>query len=194
MRYTAHRLKWRYQIAGQINARKPDKTVFMRGWVKRIWRFEGTTIIANPKTLEVWVRMRRYKNPEKMFFNGWSIADKAARAFSKYAGIAITAIEDKHPAGLSAAHVVIETEALNPYLKPQDGKAPLIGLNYDKSHPRKPEFTGEYSAEGILGADWVFLKLQSEMGEARAQLALLNARGEAHSQLLTDLIRTLRKA
>ena len=195
VKFSAHRLKWIWRVTGKT-ARKPDKTIEMRNWKKAIYHWGGATIVLNPQTLEVWLKSRPYKNPTKMIYANWNKADRIAREFSKWAQLGIKAIESEHPSGVAAAHLVAETKRLNPYLKPQEGKAPLIGLTFDKSHLNKPEFTGSHSVEGAQGADWLFLSFPDRfklVENALGGFQEYNRNIQLHLEVLGEMSATMKE-
>jgi len=180
IKYSGHSLKWIWEMQGTPK-RKPLRTINMRGdWIKRIWKFKGAVIVANKKTLEIWIKTRKYKNIEKMLYNAWNKADLIAREFSVWQQIALQPIPSSHPADVQTAHIVIEEPALTPYLRAQ-ANAPtskLIGLTLDKSHAGKPEFAGSLSVEGAIGADYVFLRLPGAISEMDARMIAFEAVAE----------------
>jgi hypothetical protein len=166
VRYTAHHLKWSWKINGTTK-RIPNKLVKLGrglGWERKIYYFNGATIIINLYTLELWLKSRYYNPTRKasgtirMIYANWNKADKIAREFSEFAQIAITPIRSEHPADIQHAHLVMTTKELNPILKPMSEVKDKVGLTFDKSHPNLPEFTGEKSVEGAQGAEWFFTK------------------------------------
>ena len=163
VKISAHRLRWTWKVNGTTE-RKPDRLIKMRNWNRKVYEFNGATVILNTKTLEIYMQSRAYKDPQKMIYANWDKADRIARAFAKFAWIGLKAIESDHPADCQDAHLVLETKELNPYLKPQaeQPSSQRVGLVFDKSHNNKPEFTGPESIEGGIGADYIFLDFPRE--------------------------------
>ena len=169
VRISAHALRWTWKISG-TTSRKPDVINKMKNWTRKIYNWEGTKIILNTRTLEIYMRSRAYKNPQKMIYANWDKADRISRSFSTWARIGLIPIESDHPADCQGAHLVLETKDLNPYLKPQADlpSSSRIGLTYDKSHPGQPELEGPESIEGSFGADYIFLDFPKEFKQLRA--------------------------
>jgi hypothetical protein len=185
--FSGHAMRWVWRIDGKT-ARKPDKLIKMRNWEKRVYSWQGVaSIVLNPRTLEIWMHARAQKNPERMIYRAWARADAAARDFSKFAQIGLMGLASTHPADVQAAHLVLDTHALDAFLVPQMElpTSRRIGLGRDFSHDLKPEMTGKESVEGALGADWVFLALKKEVLAMRAEHRL-------EAEAITELIKTLR--
>lgn len=157
-RISAHACTWRFKMEGKPQ-RTPDKKVKMRGWVALYWYFKGCTIQANIKTLFISVKTRKKANTRQAIYGAWNKVDKLRREFSEWQRIGIMPYDSPHPSGADKAHVVFESPNLKTPLNTQAFKpsSQKIGLIHDKSHNNKPEMTGEYSIEGGIGADWVFL-------------------------------------
>jgi hypothetical protein len=154
-KWTLHAGLWQYTYSNNTT-RKPDYISRMRGWTARYWAFAGAKIILKPKVMDVWVKHKKGAS-KQVIYGAWSRADKAARAFSDFAQIAIQPVKTDRPADIANAHLVLQTKDYNQYLKPiaQTPQTHLTGLLFDKSHPNKPEFVGQRSAEGALGFDWM---------------------------------------
>lgn len=179
---SAHKLLWSFKMEG-IPQRSPTKEVKMRSnWTKRIWKnYKGVNIVANRRTLEVWVAVGKQNGAEKTISEAWNRADLARRAFSNWQKIALTPINTAHPLDLERGHFVLEDKKLEKYLKNEAGKptSQKIGLVFDKSHANKPEFTGQESAEGAIGADYLFTQYPKEFRGVKAKIERVEA--EIHS-------------
>jgi len=198
---TGHHIKWSYKLIGTPKLK--GKKVYMKNWVKRIYYPSNSiTIVANPNTLEVWIKKakpiskKHTKRTIRMLYTAWDKADRAARAFAKRAHVSLEPILSKHPADLHSAHMVVETKKLNKYLKPQAGikTSEKVGLMFDKSHRNKPEFAGEYSSEGAIGLDWLFLKypfefrgMRAEVLEFNQSLSYYNQNIKLHMKVMQDI-------
>lgn len=194
LRYSAHSLQWKYRLIGKPQ-RTPDKIVQMKNWKRRFWKLKGVKLIANLHTLEAWVKTGKHTNPEKAINTAWLKVHKTLIYFLDWQRIAIEPIKTNAPANLSRAHMVLETKELNPYLRPQEGQpgTERVGLVFDKSHKNKPEFIGQQAAEGMIGADWVFLRLPAEWEELKQAIGLLEGENRATAQLLTQLVKVMKK-
>lgn len=225
-RISAHSLRWTWNYSGRT-CRKPDKMRRMRGWKGKIYYHSGCTVILNVKTMELYTRSRPYKNTEKMIYANWGKADRVAREFSKFAEIAIQPIHSEHPGDLQKAHLVVNNKDINKRLLPGRADSPerrkfigkdvpypsakRVGAIEDGSHPGKVELTGQESAEGGIGLDWLLLeypKLLKENTEANnhfsknleLHLAVLqelrdtNKASGAAIQELRDAVKELKEA
>jgi hypothetical protein len=186
-KWSLHAGCWKYAFEGTTN-RKPDTFVQYRGWSKRIYHFGKATIVINKRIVEVWVRHKAGIS-DKLIYAAYLKADKAARDFAEFARIAITPIHTPHPSGIANAHLVLKTRAYNEQLKPIAGteQTERTGLIFDKSHPNMPELTGEYSAHGAIGFDWVCLVLPKAFNELRAQIELLKEENKMLAEALSEI-------
>jgi hypothetical protein len=217
---SAHSLQWLFEIDGEIMI-KADNYAQMRGWTRRFWySFEGCRIVANVKTLEVWVRKGKQRNPKRMLSMAWSKADMARRRFSEKARVGLIPVQSAHPLDISRGHFVVHNRELKAFLN-QFGRelaeymegagfkrgSERIGLIHDKSHGNQPEMIGRESAEGCLGLDWLLLdhkeahaqgaiRAAQDFTELQADLQLLHsehlALGQATRQL-TEMVLEVRK-
>jgi len=181
---SGHRLRIRYKMYG-IPRISPTKKVKMRNWVKCFWNdYNGVNIVSNLHVLEVFVKVGKRKKGKIVISTAWNNADLARRKFSEWQKIGLTPIKTAHPLDLASGHYVIEGKKLKKYLKNEAGKltSEKIGLVFDKSHAKKPEFTGENSAEGALGADYLFLDYPTEFRGVKARIERMEAEFEAHKQ------------
>ncbi len=189
--FSGHRLRWVWLKDGDT-MRRPEHEVKMKNWKtpKKTYSWEnGASVVVNARTLEIWMRSRPYKNPVRMIYANWSKADLLARKFSTWAGIGLMALASEHPADCQAAHLVLESKLLNPFLRPQAGleTSRRIGLVFDHSHKDKPEFTGQESIEGVFGADYMFREFPQEWRmhaktDAEKWGELEAALGQVHSE------------
>jgi len=174
---SVHRLKWCFKMEG-IPQRSPTKEVKMRSnWVRRYWNgYKKVNIVANRHVLEVWVKVGKRKSAKIALSEAWNKVDLARREFSQWQKIALTPVKTTHPLDLERGHFVLEDKKLEKYLKNEAGKptSGKIGLIFDKSHANKHEFTGEYSAEGAVGADYIFLHLPTEFRGLKAKFERVN--------------------
>ena len=195
IRISGHRLRWIWRAKGSTS-RKPDRTVRMKGWTKFIYRWgEGATIVLNPRTMEIWMRSKPYKNPTRMIYANWGKADRIAREWSAWAQVPIEPIKTDHPADLDKAHMVIETDKLNPILKPEVGKptSARVGLVFDKSHKDRPELTGRESAEGAIGLDWLLLDFAKEFRQSQLWMREYNENIKLHLEVLREIRDAMRR-
>jgi hypothetical protein len=204
VKISAHALRWTWKISG-TTTRKPDKINRMKNWTRKIYEWKGSKVIINTRTLEIYMQSRAYKDPQKMIYANWDKADRISREFSKWAQIGLIPIESTHPADCQGAHLVLETKALNPFLKPQADlpTSQRIGLTYDKSHPGKPELEGPESIEGALGADYIFLDFPRHFQALRAQarntetlmggFAEYNRNIQLHLKVLNEMSETMKE-
>lgn len=192
IRYTGHHLMWSWKITGNT-ARKPVKTVRMKNWLKRIYDWNGTKIVLNPNTLELWLRSRYYNPTRKassvmrMVGANWSKADKAAREFSTFAQIAVLPNKSEHPFDIQHAHLVMTTKEFNPILEPMSKIKDDVGLQFDKSHPGQPEFVGKKSVEGAAGAEWFFTKFPEDMRALTESNKAFAQNLELHMEVLREI-------
>lgn len=197
VRFTGHHLKWSWQVIGTTK-RAPSKTVKMRHWNKYIYSFKGATIVLNPNTFELWLRSRHYKPTKnasgvaRMIYANWSKADRLSREFSEFAQIALQPIHTEHPADIEKAHLVMTTKELNPILKPLSEVKDEVGLIFDKSHPGKPEFTGEKSVEGAQGAEWFFTKFPNQFGEFTRSIMEYSDQLQLHLEVERETLKTMK--
>ena len=204
---SGHRLKWAWDILEGTPQRGAFKAVKMRNWEKRIWKRtpgildKNTVIVCNPRTLEVWRKSRPLKNADSLIGKNALEACRAAWLFSKWQGLVIRLRKSAHPDDLQAGHFVLETKRLNPVLEPQAGlpSSKRLGLLFDYSHGRKPEFTGAESAEGANGADYLFLdfppafrKMQAEIEELRRLVCQARDESAATAQGIGEVALLLR--
>lgn len=168
LKFKAHSLLWRYALAGPHRPQRGKfKRVQMRNWERRIWQFEGSTIVCNLKTAELWLTSRAYSSPQKMLAANRMRADLIRRRFSKWQEVALELIEAPHPEGAERAHLVIDEKKHGPHfkhLKNQLGRADAaqIGLKTDDSHPGHVELDGPQAIEGAVGMDWNALIFPNE--------------------------------
>lgn len=195
VRISGHHLKWAWNVSGTTN-RKPHRKIRLgkgKGWEKRIYKFKGVTIVLNPYTLELWQRSRPYRNVKRMIYANWGKADQTARAFSKYAQIAIKPIRSEHPADMQAAHLVVENKQMSGVLKQYEGTAPRVGLQFDKSHKRRAELTGRESAEGAIGLDYWLIDFPKKTAELMDNFAVYNKNIRMHLKVLKSMDKTLKR-
>ena len=190
---------------------------WIHGWKRRGWHYGGCEIIANKRTLEIWVCKGKQKNAKKMLSDAWNKADKARREFSVWQRVGLMPIETIRPFDLERAHLVIENPELKEPLNAQgrdlkdymagEGFNPAsarVGLINDKSHGYKPEMIGNESAKGILGLDWVLcdfgnewkeqgIKTASDFAELRAELDLAHMERGQLARALAQVLKTLRE-
>ena len=191
---SAHAATWRYKMEG-IPQRKPDKTILMRGWIARYWRFQNCSIQACKKTLFISVKTGKRLTTRQAVYGAWDKQDRARRAFSTWQEIGLSPIEANHPSGAQGAHIVIETPELKAPLNTQAFKpeSSRIGLISDNSHNFKPELTGVESIEGGIGADWLFLHYPLEFRalreEMKAQLSLMEGENRALAEAVQMLLK-----
>ena len=187
---------WQYAYVGETQ-RKPERISRLRGWSKRIYHHGNATIVLNVRTMEVWVKHKKGAS-KQVIYGAWSRADKAARAFSEFAQIAIQPIKTDRPADIANAHLVLQTKEYNQYLKPiaQTPQTRLTGLLFDKSHPGKPEFTGPRSAEGAVGFDWMMTVAPAKIIRIEGGMAGFeeyNRNIKLHLKVLRKMEKTLKK-
>jgi len=201
IRISGHALRWIWKLEG-TTTRTPKKQINMRGWIKRIYEFEGATLILNKLTFELWLRSRPYKpskklsGTERMIYANWNKADLIARHFSEFAQIALKPMETEHPANIDHAHLVMTTKALNPILKPMSEVKDEVGLGFDKSHPNHPEFMGRKSVEGARGAEWFFVEFPKEhkvVMEAMLGFEEYNKNIKLHLEVLREMRDALKR-
>jgi hypothetical protein len=197
-RMSAHAIKWIWTFKG-TTTRKPDKSAKMRGWVKRVYYWGGSTIVLNVNTMEIFTRSRAYSSTPKMIYANWSKADKLAREFSEFAQIAITPVKTNHPADVISAHLVINNKEINGKLLPKDDKRKFIGKNEpyptaikvgaieDGSHTGKVELVGKQSVEGGFGMDWLLLDYPRIVKQSLEMNEKFSKNLELHLSVLNEI-------
>ena len=195
---SAHAIRWFWIYKGTTN-RKPTRSAKMRGWEKKIYHWQGATIVLNVNRMEIFMRSRPYKTTEKMIYANWNKADKMARRFSEFAQIAITPIKSDHPADVISAHLVINNKEVNKKLLPKNDKRKFIGKNEpyqsavrvgaieDGSHPGKVELVGKESVEGGLGMDWLLLDYPRVVRQSLEMNEKFSKNLELHLQVLQEI-------
>ena len=165
--WRGHHLLWKFNLIGERPQRGEFKTVHLRGWHKRIWRFKGCEIVANLRNIEVWVQTGTKKNARFLIADAWERARKTIMEFAQWQQILIAPIHSDKLGDQHAAHLVLEERKLYDPLKAHANRpeAEKVGMHTDGSHPGKIEFNGERSAEGAAGADYIFLKLPGKIQE-----------------------------
>ena len=186
VRISGHHLRWTWTYKG-TTFRQPVKTSQMRGWIKKIYNYKGAIIILNPKTMELWQESRPYKRSETMIYANWNKADLIARQFSQFAQIAIKPIHSEHPADLQGAHMVVENKPFSKVLKGYEGKAPRVGLQFDKSHRSRAELTGKESAEGAMGLDYWLIDFPARVSMLMESFDDYNLNIKLHLKAIQEL-------
>jgi hypothetical protein len=132
----------------------------MKNWKRLFWRFKGATLISNPHCLELWLDVGKRKNFKEVLAYAIEKEKEIIGEFSEWQHIFPINLHSGNPGNTHRLHGVLHEPALNKFLDPEIGKpsSSLTGLVRDKTPGNVPELQGPYSAEGMEGVDWLFLR------------------------------------